>query len=147
MAKTLDDVVAELEVIAEKVADLDSIRTDVKGIREVYFAAILKARKRVWIASPYFVPDAALRDAGTRSTDTPPAAEAQITITENASVYMLVEEIRKEVWIASWKRASSGQAAPAVVLQKRLLWEQDDPILEAEEEILSRRLSPRPVTG
>jgi cardiolipin synthase len=36
---------------------------DVKGIREVYFAAILKARKRVWIASPYFVPDAGLRDA------------------------------------------------------------------------------------
>src|SRR3954469_7070225 len=62
--------------------------------------------------------DAALRDAGTRSTDTPPAAEALITITENASVYMLVEEIRKEVWIASWKRASSGQPAPAVVLQK-----------------------------
>jgi cardiolipin synthase A/B len=36
---------------------------DVKGIREVYFAAILKARKRVWIASPYFVPDSGLRDA------------------------------------------------------------------------------------
>ena len=36
---------------------------DVKGIREVYFAAILKARKRVWIASPYFVPDNGLLDA------------------------------------------------------------------------------------
>ncbi|HYV35648.1 MAG TPA: cardiolipin synthase, partial [Gemmataceae bacterium] len=36
---------------------------DVKPIREVYFAAILKARKRVWIASPYFVPDNGLRDA------------------------------------------------------------------------------------
>jgi len=36
---------------------------DVKGIRDVYFAAILKARKRVWIASPYFVPDTGLRDA------------------------------------------------------------------------------------
>jgi cardiolipin synthase len=36
---------------------------DVKAIREVYFAAILKARKRVWIASPYFVPDSGLRDA------------------------------------------------------------------------------------
>jgi cardiolipin synthase len=36
---------------------------DIKGIREVYFAAILKARKRLWIASPYFVPDAGLRDA------------------------------------------------------------------------------------
>ncbi len=36
---------------------------DVKGIRDVYFAAILKARKRVWVASPYFVPDSGLLDA------------------------------------------------------------------------------------
>jgi cardiolipin synthase len=36
---------------------------DMKCIREIYFAAILKARQRVWIASPYFVPDAGLRDA------------------------------------------------------------------------------------
>ena len=34
-----------------------------KAIRETYFAGILRARKRVWIASPYFVPDAGLLDA------------------------------------------------------------------------------------
>jgi cardiolipin synthase len=34
-----------------------------KGIRELYFAAILRAKERVWIASPYFVPDAGLLDA------------------------------------------------------------------------------------
>jgi cardiolipin synthase len=34
-----------------------------KAIREMYFAAISQAKKRVWIASPYFVPDAGLRDA------------------------------------------------------------------------------------
>ncbi|HEV3386651.1 MAG TPA: cardiolipin synthase [Gemmata sp.] len=34
-----------------------------KAIRETYFAGILHARKRVWIASPYFVPDAGLKDA------------------------------------------------------------------------------------
>jgi cardiolipin synthase len=34
-----------------------------KTIREIYFAAILRARKRVWIASPYFVPDPGLFDA------------------------------------------------------------------------------------
>lgn len=32
-------------------------------IREIYFAAILAARQRVWIASPYFVPDSGLLDA------------------------------------------------------------------------------------
>ncbi|MEI7687262.1 MAG: cardiolipin synthase [Planctomycetota bacterium] len=36
---------------------------DYRAIREVYFAAILKAKRRVWIASPYFVPDAALLEA------------------------------------------------------------------------------------
>ncbi len=36
---------------------------DLKAIREITFAAILKARQRVWIASPYFVPDAGLLDA------------------------------------------------------------------------------------
>jgi cardiolipin synthase len=32
-------------------------------VREIYFAAILAARERLWIASPYFVPDAGLLDA------------------------------------------------------------------------------------
>lgn len=36
---------------------------DLKTIREMTFAAILKAQKRVWIASPYFVPDAGILDA------------------------------------------------------------------------------------
>jgi cardiolipin synthase A/B len=36
---------------------------DYKAIRETYFAGILNARKRVWIASPYCVPDAGLHDA------------------------------------------------------------------------------------
>jgi cardiolipin synthase len=36
---------------------------DLNGIRELYFAAILQAQKRLWIASPYFVPDGGLRDA------------------------------------------------------------------------------------
>jgi cardiolipin synthase len=35
---------------------------DTKSIRELYFAAILKARKRLWIATPYYVPDAGIRD-------------------------------------------------------------------------------------
>lgn len=35
----------------------------VKGIREVYFSAILQAKERVWIATPYFVPDSGLLDA------------------------------------------------------------------------------------
>jgi cardiolipin synthase A/B len=33
------------------------------SIREVYFAAVLAARQRLWIATPYFVPDRGLLDA------------------------------------------------------------------------------------
>ena len=36
---------------------------ELKSIREVYFAAILRARRRLWIATPYFVPDAGIHDA------------------------------------------------------------------------------------
>jgi cardiolipin synthase len=36
---------------------------DWRAIREVLFTAILKAKERVWIASPYFVPDSGLLDA------------------------------------------------------------------------------------
>ncbi len=36
---------------------------EIKTIREVLFAAIMKAHRRVWLASPYFVPDAGLLDA------------------------------------------------------------------------------------
>jgi cardiolipin synthase len=34
-----------------------------RGIREIYFAAMQRARKRLWIATPYFVPDPGLLDA------------------------------------------------------------------------------------
>ncbi|HXG09681.1 MAG TPA: cardiolipin synthase [Gemmataceae bacterium] len=36
---------------------------EINTIREIYFAAIVAARERLWIASPYFVPDAGLLDA------------------------------------------------------------------------------------
>ncbi len=36
---------------------------EVKTIRELYFAAILSARERLWVATPYFVPDSGILDA------------------------------------------------------------------------------------
>lgn len=35
----------------------------INSIRELYFAAIVEARQRLWIASPYFVPDSGMLDA------------------------------------------------------------------------------------
>jgi cardiolipin synthase len=36
---------------------------EVKAIREIYLAAVFKARRRLWVTSPYYVPDQGLRDA------------------------------------------------------------------------------------
>jgi cardiolipin synthase len=48
-------------------ADLQVIQSgpdqEVKSIRETYFAAAFKARRRLWITTPYYVPDQGLRDA------------------------------------------------------------------------------------
>src|SRR5438445_10931494 len=76
----------------------------------------------------------ALKDSGSRISDQPASVEAHLTLSENSSQYLLVEEARKgedrQVWIAGWKR---GQAATpstrGVSLEKKLVWEQEEPIL------------------
>ena len=62
-------------------------------------------------------------------------AEAHLTLSENPTQFLLVEEVRRgdesQVWIAAWKR--SGRPAVSVsglTLEKRLIWEQDEPILD-----------------
>jgi hypothetical protein len=79
--------------------------------------------------------EAALRDAGSRIAELAPTAEAQITLSENASQYLLVEEIHKgddrQVWISAWKRAAPPTTvAPGATIEKRLIWEQTEPILD-----------------
>jgi hypothetical protein len=77
--------------------------------------------------------ESALRDAGIRTVDAAPTVEIQLTISENQSQYLMVGEARKgddrQVWIASWRRAAAA-IAPGVNLEKKLLWEQSDPILD-----------------
>jgi hypothetical protein len=79
--------------------------------------------------------EAALREAGGRTGEPPAAVEAQIALSESQAEYLLVQEIRKgdarQVWSASWKRGGNGTAAaPAAALEKRLVWEQDEQILD-----------------
>jgi hypothetical protein len=71
----------------------------------------------------------------------PPAAEVHLTISENLTQFLLVAEIQRpagrQVLLESWPRASPSpptgpNANPArVTLEKKLLWEQDQPILDA----------------
>ena len=78
--------------------------------------------------------ETALRESGGRAGEAAAAVDAQVTISENQSQYLMVEEARRgeerQVWIAAWRRAPVN-AAPGVNLEKKLLWEQADPILDA----------------
>jgi hypothetical protein len=76
-----------------------------------------------------------LEEAGVRVSEIAPAVEVEITLSENGSQYLMVEESRKgeerQVWIASWKRgAPSAAPAQGVALEKKLVWEQDEAILD-----------------
>lgn len=86
----------------------------------------------------------AVKEAGARVTEVAPVAEAHLTLSENQTQYLMVEEIRqlgqipkgddRQVWIAAWKRAGTaapGSTAPGVTLEKKLVWEQNEPILDA----------------
>jgi hypothetical protein len=82
--------------------------------------------------------ETAVREAGDRVTEVAPVAELHLTLSENQTHYLFVEEARKgderQVWIASWKRAQTGPAADsaqAVTLEKKLVFEQAEPILDA----------------
>jgi hypothetical protein len=80
--------------------------------------------------------EAAFRESGGVLGETAPAVEVRVTVSENATDYLLVEEARKGdqrlVWLASWKRTGAPPApAPAATLEKKLVWEQDEQILDA----------------
>jgi hypothetical protein len=80
--------------------------------------------------------EAAFREAGGVLGEAAPAVEVRVTVSENATDYLLVEEARKGdehmVWLAAWKRTDAPPApAPAATLEKKLVWEQDEQILDA----------------
>lgn len=63
------------------------------------------------------------------------ANEIRLTLSENASQYLLIEEARKEeesqTWIAAWNRTAPAAAPlPGITLDRKLIWEQEEPILD-----------------
>jgi hypothetical protein len=81
--------------------------------------------------------DAALREAGARVSEIAPVVDARLTVSGNPAQFLLVEEARKgenvQVWIASWKRPAltPTPTGSTVVLEKKLVWEQEEQILDA----------------
>jgi len=79
--------------------------------------------------------EAALQESGLRAGDISPVVEARVTVSENGSHFLLVEEASKgderQVWIASWKRGESAAALPqGIAIEKKLVWEQAEQILD-----------------
>jgi hypothetical protein len=79
--------------------------------------------------------EAALKEAGLRVSDVAPVAELRLTLSENQSQYLLVEEALKggerQVWMAAWKRAEpAATALPGMALDRKLVWEQEEQILD-----------------
>ena len=79
--------------------------------------------------------EAAAHEAGGRVSEIAPVAEARLTLSENPEQFLLVEEVRKgeerQVWMAAWKRAAAAPtASSAITLQKKLVWEQAEQILD-----------------
>ncbi len=78
-----------------------------------------------------------LRGAGARLADAASAPELQLTISEDLTHYLLVAELRRgqerQLFLNSWPRSPepSQPLAPQVRLERTLLWEQEQPILDA----------------
>jgi hypothetical protein len=127
-ARAADDLTSAARELARKTAGLaktEPVTTSWRDLSSLGSLALAQARS---------IFEAAMREAGGRTGEQPGTVEAEITLSENQAEYMLVAEIRKgeerQVWIASWKRASTGSTAPAAVLDKRLVWEQEEQILD-----------------
>ena len=78
--------------------------------------------------------DAVLQETGNRSSSAP-LLSVRITLSQNATQFLLVEEAQageeRQVWMATWKRAGAARiASPGISLESKLVWEQDEPILD-----------------
>jgi hypothetical protein len=125
-----DDVTGAARELARKTAGLagrgETVAVTWRNVSSVGSPEFSQARSAL---------EAALRDAGLRISEVVPTVELQVTLSQDAAQYLLVAEARKgderQVWIAGWKRTGpAAGAAPAVLLEKKQVWEQDEPILD-----------------
>ncbi len=129
-ALAADDLAAAARELAGKTAAFtgrdEPVSTTWRNLSSLGSAELAQARAAF---------EAALKEAGVRTTEAPSTIEARLTLSESQARFLLVEEIHKgaerQVWIADWKRAeTAGPAAPGVTLEKKLVWEQDEPMLD-----------------
>ena len=79
--------------------------------------------------------ETALRDSGARLLESGTTVDLRLTLSENQTQFLLVVEGRKgddrQVFISTWKRALPATPPAGIALERKLLWEQSEPILDA----------------
>jgi hypothetical protein len=129
-ARAADDVIGAAHDLARQTAAFagpgEPVSVEYRNVSSLGTAGIGQARGAF---------EAALKEAGLRVSDVAPVAELRLTLSENQSQYLLVEEARKgderQVWMAAWKRAAPAAAAsPGMALDRKLVWEQEEQILD-----------------
>jgi hypothetical protein len=116
-ARAADDLNSAAATLARKTAAFigrgEAVALTYRNISSLGSAELAQVRTAL---------EGALRDAGGRPADSA-TVEARISLSENDSQYLLVEEARRgeerQVWIASWTRASMALAKPGALLLDR----------------------------
>lgn len=126
-AHAAEDINGAARELARKTAAFgkaDPLRVSWRNISSLGAADMAQARA-AW--------ETALAEIGGR--DAPPVS-VRMTLSENPIQYLLIEEAQSadenQVWVAGWPRGGSRRTTVlGESLQSRLLWEQDEPILDA----------------
>src|SRR5580698_3123665 len=129
-ARAADDLNGAASILARKTAAFagrgESIAVSYRNISSLGSAELGQMRTAF---------EGALRDAGCRPVDSAAVTEARVSISEDASQYLLVEEARKgedrQVFFAFWTRAAAALAKPGgIALDRKQVWQQKEPILD-----------------
>jgi hypothetical protein len=129
-AKAADDLNGAAAILARKTAAFagrgEAVAVSYRNVSSLGSAELGQMRTAF---------EAALRDAGCRPVDSAAVTEARVSISENASHYLLVEEARKgddrQMWIESWTRAAVALSKPGgIALDRKQVWQQAEPILD-----------------
>jgi hypothetical protein len=115
LAQAADDLPSGARELARRTAALGPVTVTWRNISSLGSAELAQARAAF---------EGALPAATTGATP------VRITLSENPTQFLLIEEAQT-VWIVAWPRTGPAKVtAPAISLDRKLVWEQNDPILD-----------------
>ncbi|HWB98718.1 MAG TPA: hypothetical protein VG672_18545, partial [Bryobacteraceae bacterium] len=128
-AQNLDDAARDLaRQVISAAGSRDPVFLSLRNLSSLGADAVTKIRD---------VLEGELRAQGLRLADRPSNPELRLTLSENLNRYLLVGQLRRgeeqQVFMTSMpRREATAEAATDtfLVIEKKLVWEQDDPILD-----------------